>query len=104
MKKIELLIGDFEYSQIEEIFQNEKDFLGRFPPRRSLTILIWQRSGRVTQLAPKRIRQRFDLEWGSWRDAHAALDYTTAKTNITIVKAGPLSWRNRTLRLVKYDV
>jgi hypothetical protein len=27
MKKIELLIGDFEYSQIEEIFQNEKDFL-----------------------------------------------------------------------------
>ena len=27
MKKIELLIGDFEYSQIEEIFENEKEFL-----------------------------------------------------------------------------
>ena len=27
MKKIELLIGDFEYSQIEEIFENEKDFV-----------------------------------------------------------------------------
>ena len=26
MKKIELLIGDFEYGQIEEIFENEKDF------------------------------------------------------------------------------
>jgi len=27
MKKIELLIGDFEYSQIKEIFENEKDFV-----------------------------------------------------------------------------
>lgn len=26
MKKVELLIGDFEYGQIEEIFENEKDF------------------------------------------------------------------------------
>lgn len=26
MKKIELLIGDYEYSQIEEIFENEKEF------------------------------------------------------------------------------
>ena len=26
MKKIELLIGDFEYNQIKEIFENEKDF------------------------------------------------------------------------------
>lgn len=26
MKKVELYIGDFEYSQIEEIFENEKDF------------------------------------------------------------------------------
>lgn len=26
MKKIELLIGDYEYAQIEEIFENEQDF------------------------------------------------------------------------------
>ena len=26
MKKIELLVGDYEYSHIEEIFENEKDF------------------------------------------------------------------------------
>ena len=26
MKKIELLIGDYEYSQIEEIFEQEPDF------------------------------------------------------------------------------
>ena len=26
MKKIELLIGDYEYSQIEEIFEKEPDF------------------------------------------------------------------------------
>jgi len=26
MKKVELYIGDFEYKQIEEIFENEKDF------------------------------------------------------------------------------
>ena len=26
MKKIELLVGDYEYSQIEEIFENEPDF------------------------------------------------------------------------------
>lgn len=26
MKKVELLIGDFEYNQIKEIFENEKDF------------------------------------------------------------------------------
>ena len=26
MKKVELYIGDFEYSQIQEIFENEKDF------------------------------------------------------------------------------
>ena len=26
MKKIELLVGDYEYSQIQEIFENEKDF------------------------------------------------------------------------------
>lgn len=26
MKKVELLVGDYEYSQIEEIFENEKDF------------------------------------------------------------------------------
>ena len=26
MKKIELLIGDYEYSQIEEIFENEPEF------------------------------------------------------------------------------
>jgi len=26
MKKIELLIGDYEYDQIEEIFENEQDF------------------------------------------------------------------------------
>lgn len=26
MKRIELLVGDYEYSQIQEIFENEKDF------------------------------------------------------------------------------
>jgi hypothetical protein len=26
MKKIELLIGDYEYSKIEEVFENEPDF------------------------------------------------------------------------------
>ena len=26
MKKVELLVGDYEYSQIEEIFENEPDF------------------------------------------------------------------------------
>ena len=26
MKKIELLVGDYEYSQIEEIFENEPNF------------------------------------------------------------------------------
>jgi len=26
MKKVELLIGDFEYNQIKEIFEKEKDF------------------------------------------------------------------------------
>ena len=26
MKKVELLIGDFEYNQIKQIFENEKDF------------------------------------------------------------------------------
>jgi len=26
MKRIEVLIGDYEYSQIEEIFENEPDF------------------------------------------------------------------------------
>lgn len=26
MKKIELLIGDYEYAKIEEIFENEQDF------------------------------------------------------------------------------
>jgi hypothetical protein len=26
MKKIELLIGDYEYAQIEEIFEKEQDF------------------------------------------------------------------------------
>ena len=26
MKKIELLIGDYEYSKIEEVFENETDF------------------------------------------------------------------------------
>lgn len=26
MKKVELLIGDFEYGQIKEIFEKEKDF------------------------------------------------------------------------------
>ena len=27
MKRIEVLIGDYEYSQIEEIFENEPDFV-----------------------------------------------------------------------------
>ena len=26
MKKVELLVGDYEYSQIEEIFENEPNF------------------------------------------------------------------------------
>lgn len=26
MKKVELLIGDYEYSQIQEIFENENEF------------------------------------------------------------------------------